>query len=109
MCHPTHSTPHLITHARCLVGINAIEETCHSNHPYFQQLVQDVEAAMLEADSQLAVYLAYETPELLDIYRSVRAASDTHTASSAAAGQTLTSINNLVNSDQDIAETLHHQ
>ncbi|KAK4322279.1 hypothetical protein Pmani_006977 [Petrolisthes manimaculis] len=50
-----------------------------------QQLVQDVEAAMLEAESQLAVYLAYETPELLDIYNSVRASSDTHTASSAAA------------------------
>lgn len=66
-------------------------KTCHSNYPYFQQLVQEVEAAMLEADSQLAVYLAYETPELLDIYNSVRAASDTHTASSAAAGQSLPS------------------
>ncbi|XP_042230129.1 nicalin-like isoform X2 [Homarus americanus] len=49
------------------------------------QLVHEVEAAMLEADSQLAVYMAYETQELLDMYESVRTATNTDGATSAAA------------------------
>lgn len=50
-----------------------------------RQLVHDVEAAMLEADSQLAVYVAYETQELLDIYEAVRTATNTDAVTSAAA------------------------
>lgn len=50
-----------------------------------RQMVHDVEAAMLETDSQLAVYLAYETPELLNIYEAVRTATNTDAATSAAA------------------------
>lgn len=42
---------------------------------------------MLEADSQLAVYLAHETQELLQIYESVRTATNTDLATSAAAGE----------------------
>ncbi|XP_045595457.2 BOS complex subunit NCLN isoform X1 [Procambarus clarkii] len=49
------------------------------------QLVHDVEASMLDADSQLAVYVAYETQELLDIYESVRTATNTDAVTSAAA------------------------
>lgn len=41
---------------------------------------------MLEADSQLAVYLAHETQELLQIFESVRTATNTDLATSAAAG-----------------------
>lgn len=41
---------------------------------------------MLESDTQLGVYLAYETQELLDIYGSVRTATNTDSATSAAAG-----------------------
>lgn len=51
------------------------------------QMVHDVEAAMLETDSQLAVYVAYETPELLNIYEAVRTATNTDAATSAAAGE----------------------
>lgn len=51
------------------------------------QLVHEVEAAMLESDSQLAVYVTYETQELLDIYESVRTATNTDAATSAAAGK----------------------
>ncbi|KAK7081998.1 hypothetical protein SK128_007587 [Halocaridina rubra] len=50
-----------------------------------QKLVHDVEEAMLEGDTQIAVYLAYETQELTDIYESVRTSTNTDSASSAAA------------------------
>ena len=51
------------------------------------QLVREVEAAMLEAETQMAVYLAHETQELLHIYESVRTATNTDSATSAAAGE----------------------
>ncbi|XP_042864610.1 nicalin-1-like [Penaeus japonicus] len=53
--------------------------------PEQRKLVHEVEAAMLESDTQLGVYLAYETQELLDIYGSVRTATNTDSATSAAA------------------------
>ncbi|KAG0728028.1 Nicalin [Chionoecetes opilio] len=49
------------------------------------QLVLEVEAAMLEADTQMAVFLAHETLELLHIYEAVRTATNTDAATSAAA------------------------
>ncbi|XP_037779424.1 nicalin-like [Penaeus monodon] len=53
--------------------------------PEQRKLVHEVETAMLESDTQLGVYLAYETQELLDIYVSVRTATNTDSATSAAA------------------------
>ncbi|XP_045114699.1 nicalin-like [Portunus trituberculatus] len=59
-------------------NITALTEEHH-------MLVREVEAAMLEADTQMAVYLAHETQELLHIYESVRTATNTDSATSAAA------------------------
>ncbi|XP_066960699.1 BOS complex subunit NCLN [Macrobrachium rosenbergii] len=50
-----------------------------------QKLVHDVEEAMLDSDTQIAVYLAFETKELTEIYEAVRTSTNTDSASSAAA------------------------
>jgi len=53
--------------------------------PDHRQMMRDIEATMLETETQMAVYLAYETEEITEIYESVRTASNSDAASSAAA------------------------
>ncbi|XP_076069366.1 BOS complex subunit NCLN [Oratosquilla oratoria] len=50
-----------------------------------RKLVHDVEAAMLETETSLAVYFTTETEEMTEIYESVRTAANTDSAGSAAA------------------------
>lgn len=53
--------------------------------PDHRQIMREIEATMLETETQMAVYFAYETEDLTEIFESVRTATNSDSASSAAA------------------------